>query len=100
MDGTIAGVDDAPATFGPDFTHGGPRVRHLVSGPERMWRAIKSIGRCNRTDSDRFKKNIVTGISTHAAYFSMVVVERRRLNSNVSFQTASIRDFSVFPTWH
>ena len=90
MNGTIARIDDSPATLGARFAHGGTRVWHLVSGPERMRCAVKPIGRGNGADLDGLKKNIVTGISTHSARFSIIVWVFRSRIPNVSLRFDSI----------
>ena len=84
MNGAIAGIDNTPATFGPRFAHGGTRVWHLVSCAERVRRAVEPIRCGNRTDFDRLKQNIVTGISSHAFLFSLVIVVCRGSSLNVS----------------
>ena len=96
VNGTIARVDDTPTAFGTDFTHGGTCVRHLLTGAERVRCAIKSIRRGHRTDFDRFKKNIVAGISTHAILISLVVLVCCIRTANVSFHFDPDREVS---TW-
>jgi hypothetical protein len=90
VNGTIAGIDDTPTPLGPRFAHGRTRVWHLVAGSERVGRAVEAIGRCNRPNLDGFKEDIVTGISTHAAYFSIVVLVLRSRIPNVSLCFAGI----------
>ena len=74
MNGAIACIDDTPASLGTYFAHGGACVRHLGSRPERMRCAVKTIRRGYRPDLDGFEQDVVTRISTHAAYFSIVVL--------------------------
>ena len=62
--------DDAPATFCSRGTHGRARVRHLVAGAKRMGCAIEPIGRCDRSNLNRFKQDVVAGVPMH--------LERRR----------------------
>ena len=61
----ITRVDDTPTALGADLAHGRTRVWHLVTGPERMGCRVKTVRRGDRTDFDRFKEDIVTGISGH-----------------------------------
>ena len=96
VNGAIAGVDDTPTAFGTDFTHGGTCMRHLLTGPERVRRAIKSI-RCGyRTDLDGLEENVVAGISTHAILISVVVLVCRIRTANVAFHFGPDREVS---TW-
>ena len=90
VDRTVAGIDDTPATLGTYLAHGGARMWHLVSGPKRVRRAVEAIGCRYRTDFDRFKQDVVTGISTHAACFSFVVIALRSRIPNVSLRFGSI----------
>jgi hypothetical protein len=93
----IAGVDDSPAAFSPDLAHRRARVRHLMSGPACERRLVKTIRRGNRTDPDRFEKNIVARISTHAGQVSIVNLQRRIRAVNVSlrFNTDQRDAFSI-----
>jgi hypothetical protein len=84
MNGAVACIDNTPASLGTHFAHGGTRVWHLIACPERVGRAVEAIGCCNRPDFDGFKQDVVTGVSTHAACFSIVFLALCSQIPNVS----------------
>jgi hypothetical protein len=74
VDGTVAGVDDAPAAFGADFADCRARVRHLMSGTAREWRLVEAIRRGHGADLYRLEKSVVARISTHAGRFPVAIL--------------------------
>ena len=45
-----------------------------MSGPASVWRLVEAIPCGYGTDPDRFEKNVVSGVSTHADQISVVAL--------------------------
>ncbi len=65
MDGIVLGVHHRPPPFGLHPSHRGQGARAHIAHAGAMGHLIEPVARRHRPDFDRFKQDVVTGISGH-----------------------------------
>ena len=85
VNGTVPGIDHAPAALGAGFAHRRPGVRHGIAGTECVRCLVEPVRRRDGTDPYRLEQDVVAGISAHVqtdVWGRIGVPSKKRLRRN------------------